>query len=99
MQKGDKILHIMNDENFVDYFIQQSEEVFPGLSDYWIISSNIETPFQSAHPKGNRLEWNKNTIPIHAQLAGKYKKIILHSFFINHLEDFFLREVYLKLSL
>lgn len=89
MQKGDKILHIMNDENFVDYFIQQSEKVFPELSDYWIISSNIETPFQSAHPKGNRLEWNKNTIPIHAQLAGKYKKIILHSFFINHLEDFF----------
>ena len=37
--KQARFLHLMFDEKFIDYYIQQSESVAPNISEYWIITN------------------------------------------------------------
>src|SRR5690606_22917003 len=88
MTEERKFLHLMHDINFVDYFINQSEEVYPLKSDYWIIGEESPLKLKSIHPLGNRVIWNQSKLNEYANHAKKYEKIFLHSFFMPYLNEF-----------
>lgn len=93
MTKEKRILHLINDEKFLDYFIEQSETVAPQVSEYWVLSDDTKDSLRfikSALPKS--IKWTRKTIKEHAQKANGFDKIVLHSFFFSDL-NFFLKRI------
>lgn len=79
----------MMDQKFIDYFIEQSEKVAPGESEYWVVKSEENVSFKSTNSIVKPIIWNKTTIRNLAVTAGNFDRLILHSYFFSHLKDFF----------
>lgn len=89
MEIRKRYLHLMIDEKFIDHFIDQSESVAPGESDYWIVSPNSSESFR--HVKSLnvcRIEWDKHNFFDFSKKAENYNKIFFHSFFFQDVELF-----------
>lgn len=81
MAEEKSILHLMPDDKFIDYFIEQSETVAPGKSDYWILSDSTEAPLKYVKFKfARRIKSQKDSFRIRADEFRSYRKIVLHSF-------------------
>lgn len=89
MKNGQKILHLMLDDKFMDYFIQQSEEVSPGSSTYWVAQEKLISDLNRVtSPKAIGIQWSKTSLEKLVQEANTYSKIVLHSFFFSDLLSF-----------
>lgn len=85
-----RFLHIMPDDKFLDYFIEQSESVSPGASIYWVILKGTEKP---QYVKSNLIEfffWNSRPAEELIDYANQFEQVFLHSFKLN-MADFILR--------
>ena len=80
----------MPDEKFIDYFIEQSENVAPDGSIYWVAVDQISSELKYIKSTLiKKVEWGKENIINLIKCANKYDKLILHSFFFLQLELFF----------
>ena len=80
MGMENKVLHIMQDEKFIDYFIEQSEEITPGIVDYLVMLRHGKSDFvhvRSVHAK--KIAWSKEIR--YKDLNRAYKRIVLHGFY------------------
>lgn len=73
----------------MDYFIEQSEMVAPGISEYWMTSDEKDHSFKYVKsPLPKSVVWTRQTIKKYINKANHYDKIILHSFFFSDLDIF-----------
>lgn len=89
MEKEKKLLQLMPDQKFIDYFIEQSEDVAPGSSDYWILQEPNESALK--YVKSNlvtTVNWRLQNLDALINEAKAYEKIILHSFLKPFIKDF-----------
>ncbi|MCM5527633.1 TDP-N-acetylfucosamine:lipid II N-acetylfucosaminyltransferase [Parasegetibacter sp. NRK P23] len=79
---GEKsILHLMPDDKFIDYFIEQSETVAPGKSDYWILSASTDNALKYVkYQSAKRVVSTKSSLRVLKKQIRSYRKIVLHSF-------------------
>ncbi|MBX2924893.1 MAG: TDP-N-acetylfucosamine:lipid II N-acetylfucosaminyltransferase [Chitinophagaceae bacterium] len=84
-----KVLHLMVDDDFIDYFIEQSERLFPLEAKYWVVQEDGREikKVKSKYVKG--IYWNKGNFSELSKEANQYDIIIVHSFFISNLSSFF----------
>jgi hypothetical protein len=79
----------MPDEKFIDYFIEQSENVAPDGSIYWVAVDQISSELKYIKSTLiKKVEWGKENIINLIKCANKYDKLILHSFFFSNLNFF-----------
>lgn len=78
-----KFLHIMPDDKFLDYFIQQSEEVAPGASVYWVKLNNTNKPQFVKSELIEAFIWNQRTNEELINYANKFDQVFIHSFTLN----------------
>lgn len=81
----------MPDEKFIDYFIDQSESVEPGVSEYWIVNDDGQANFvyvksALARPVG----WSKDNFSALTRAANGFQQIVLHSLFQKDIDKFVL---------
>lgn len=80
----------MMDEKFIDYFIDQSEEIAPGESEYWVVRDNEKQSLKSKHTGFvSTVSWESGKIAEFAERASQYERLIMHSYFFPHLDRFF----------
>ncbi len=89
MQGRIRFLHLMVDSKFIDYFIEQSEVVAPGESEYWVVKENGKSNITSTKDIVTPIDWNKENFTGLAEKAAKFDKLIVHSFFFPSLDRFF----------
>lgn len=85
-----RFLHIMPDDKFLDYFIEQSEDVAPGSSVYWVKLEKAAIP---QYVKSNLVDaffWNSRPDEDLIEYANQFEQIFLHSFTLD-IADFILR--------
>lgn len=83
----------MPDEKFIDYFIEQCEEVKHRESEYWVtVNSSKDELIHIKSPLIKKIEWSKKNILCLIDHVNLYEKLFLHSFFIGNL-NFFLKNV------
>lgn len=79
----------MVDDDFIDYFIAQSEEYMKGAATYWVAQEQNSKELKKVQsPLVNPVGWTKKTIPFLAEEANHYDKLVLHSFFFSNLGSF-----------
>lgn len=79
----------MKDEKFIDYFIEQSEEVMPGGSVYWIVRENENNTLKHINSSLiQQINWTKYTIQSLIRDANQFDQLVLHSFFFPYLNHF-----------
>lgn len=89
MRKEKKVLHLMKDEKFIDYFIEQSEEIAPEGSIYWIIQNKEDSKLKYINSSFiKQINWAKHNIHALTREANQFETVILHSFFFSHLNSF-----------
>ncbi|MFT3748918.1 MAG: TDP-N-acetylfucosamine:lipid II N-acetylfucosaminyltransferase [Agriterribacter sp.] len=79
----------MIDDDFIDYFIEQSESIFPLAVTYWVAKENGREirKVHSSLIKG--VIWSDSNLSTLIKEANKYKLVVVHSFFISRLHQFF----------
>lgn len=89
MDEKKRVLHLMRDEKFLDYFIEQSERIMPDGSVYWIA---VDQPSKElSFIKSSlvtRVEWTKSNMADLIKKANQYDKLVLHSLFFTNLNFF-----------
>ncbi len=91
MKKGEAILHVMQDEKFVDYYIEQAESICPGRSTYWVTMSNPASEVRYVKSKlVEKVEWVSHSIVDRIKEANTYNCIVLHGFLQDHMHAFVL---------
>ncbi|WP_126972563.1 TDP-N-acetylfucosamine:lipid II N-acetylfucosaminyltransferase [Gynurincola endophyticus] len=87
-----KVLHLMIDEKFIDFFIEQSEQIAPDQSVYWIASNKPEVDLKYVKSKKVVIKhWSLDRMPRLIEEANQYKMVFFHSFFFDHLDHFLLK--------
>lgn len=82
MGNGKRILHLMPDEKFIDYFIDQSEDIAPGESEYWILVRSESDTLKYVKSTGvKKIRWPSNFSSTIEREVKKFNKLILHSFY------------------
>ena len=85
-----RFLHIMPDDKFLDYFINQSEDIAPGTSAYWVKLDKTAIP---QYVKSNLIDafpWNFKPVEELVEQANQFEKVFLHSFTLD-MADFILK--------
>ena len=88
MQGRKRFIHLMVDSKFVDYFIEQSESVAPGESEYWVVKEDVKSDITSTQSILLPINWDKNNLKKLAEKVNSFEKLILHSFFFPYLNKF-----------